>query len=159
MIRFIAALDNKMGIANDQGIPWQGRLPTDVAYFREKTLNSTVLMGYGWYVKRKHPLIGRRNLVAAPMTEKLKTGFEKITNAREFLVTTSEDIWVGGGNLFVSTLDLADELYLTRIDHDFHCTKFFPAYQNKFSRQYKSKTYYENGLSFRFEIWQRSQIT
>src|SRR5665213_4637256 len=107
MIRFIAALDSKNGLANDHGIPWQGRLPTDVAYFRIKTLYGNVMMGYGWYTEQKLPLPERRNLVATTKAEPLREGFELVQDAREFLKATNEDIWVGGGAaLFMSTLDL-----------------------------------------------------
>lgn len=156
MIRFIAAIDSKRGLANERGIPWQGKLPTDVAYFRSQTIHGNIMMGYGWYSEQQLPLPERRNLVATSKSELLRDGFEKVADAREFLKNTTEDIWVGGGAaLFVSTLDLADELYLTRIDHDFDCTKFFPAFENNFALQSRSKPQTENGLTFCFEIWQR----
>lgn len=156
MIRFIAALDKNMGLADDHGIPWLGRLPIDEKYFRDKTIGGTLLMGYGEYSKKRRPLVDRRNLVATTKTETLKDGFEKVSDARKFLITTNEDIWVSGGaNLFTSTLDLADELYLTRIDYDFNCTKFFPKYRDRFTLRLKSQLYNEGGLTFCFEVWSR----
>lgn len=154
MIRFIAAVDNKLGLADEHGIPWQGKLPTDVAYFRSKTINGVVMMGYGWYIEQKQPLPNRRNVVASSNTDPLRDGFESTHDAREFLRNAAEDIWVGGGaGLFASTLDQADELYLTRIDADFNCTKFFPAFEDKFSLFERSPDHQENGITFRFEIW------
>jgi dihydrofolate reductase len=156
MIRFIAALDKKMGIADDQGIPWLGLLPLDEKYFRDKTLGGTLLMGYGEYLKKKRPFSERRNLVATTRDIRLREGFEKISDARKFLSSTTEDIWVSGGaGLYTSTLDLADELYLTQIDYDFDCTKFFPDYQELFKLHFKSKSYLENEISYHFEIWRK----
>ena len=134
MIRFIAALDNKRGLANEHGIPWQGKTPTDVAHFREKTLNGNVMMGYGWYVEQKQPLPDRRNLVATPeLKEPLRPGFEHVPDATAFLKNAKEDVWVGGGAaLFASTIDLAHELHLTLLEADFNCTKFFPEYEQAF---------------------------
>ena len=158
MIRFIAALDNKMGMADGHGIPWQGKLPTDVAYFRSKTIHGIVMMGYGWYVEQKLPLPERRNLVATTNPEPLRPGFERVTDAHEFLKNTKEDIWVGGGaGLFASTLDLADELYLTKIEADFHCTKFFPAYEDAFELVSQTEPQVENGLTFQFTVYRRKK--
>lgn len=156
MIRFIAALDNKRGIANDHGIPWQGKIPTDVAYFRDKTTGSSVMMGAGWYKEQQLPLPNRRNLVATKDPEPLRGGFDKVTDAHSFLQSVNEDIWVGGGaGLFASTLDLADELYLTLIDADFDCTKFFPEYQNEFIRTDSNQPITENGITYTFTVWRR----
>lgn len=168
MIRFIAAIDNKMGLANEHGIPWQGKIPTDVAYFRDMTIGSTVMMGAGWYKEQQKPLINKRNIVATRNPEPLRPGFERAEDARKFLkkfkaVKTSQvdtvrgsDIWVGGGaGLFASTLDLADELYLTRIDADFDCTKFFPDFEDEFELKSSSDPITENGVTYHFETWSR----
>ena len=156
MIKFIAAIDNKRGLANEHGIPWQGKLPTDVAYFRQKTLHGNVMMGYGWYAEQKQPLPERRNLVAVPEPQTLRPGFEQVTDAREFLKNFNEDIWVGGGAmLFANTIDLADELYLTRLDVDFNCTKFFPEFEKDFQLVSKGEPQTENDIPFHFEIWKR----
>jgi dihydrofolate reductase len=156
MIRAIAAMDNKRGIADDHGIPWRGKLPTDVAHFREQTIHSAVLMGGGWYAEQQKPLPERRNLVATSDPAPLRPGFERVPDARVFLKTTKDDIWIGGGaGLFVSTLDLIDELDLTLIDKDFHCTKFFPEYAEDFEMVQEGPKQTENGITFRFTVWRR----
>ena len=156
MIRCIAAIDDKYGLANDHGIPWQGKIPTDVAYFRGKTTGSSVMMGYGWYVEQAQPLPNRKNLVATTNDEELRPGFEKVTDARKFLTETKDDVWVGGGaGLFASTIDLADELYLTRVGGDFSCTKFFPEFDKNFTLKSSSESHTENDINFRFEVWER----
>jgi dihydrofolate reductase len=158
MIRFIVAIDENRGLANEHGIPWQGKLPTDIRDFREKTMNSIVLMGYGTYVEFKTPLPKRHNVVASSKAEQLREGFELINNARRFLRDATEDIWViGGAGLFTQTLDMADELYITQLDGDFSCTKFFPAFKDRFGLKSHSQPITENGITFRFEIWQQKQ--
>ncbi len=158
MIRFIAALDVNQGIANEHGIPWQGRLPTDVKYFRDKTLNGTVMMGYGWYKEQQQPLPNRRNLVAIATNEVLRPGFETVHDAVAFLKDFKEDIWVGGGAaLFASTISLADELYITQLDRDFQSTKFFPEFKNEFELVSESSPVTENGISFTFQVWMRQK--
>ncbi len=156
MIRAIAALDSNQGIANDNGIPWQGKIPTDVNYFRKKTLNSAVMMGYGWYVEQKLPLPDRRNLVAIDFPEDLRPGFERVEDAREFLKNADFDVWVGGGaGLFSSTLDLIDELYITQLDTEFNCTKYFPEFRSDYVLKTESEPITESGITYRFQVWKR----
>ncbi|MDB5163870.1 MAG: dfrA [Candidatus Saccharibacteria bacterium] len=156
MIRFIAVMDSRKGIANERGIPWQGQVPSDTAYFRSMTLHGNLIMGAGWYKEQIKPLPDRRNLVATSSSETLRPGFEKVTDVRTFLQQAKEDIWVGGGAaLFASTLDLADELYLTKLDGDWHCTKFFPEYEQAFELVSQSESLTENGIVFKFTVYKR----
>lgn len=156
MIRFIAAIDEKRGLANDGGIPWQGKLPTDVAYFRSKTEGGNVVMGYGWYQEQEKPLPNRKNIVAYPDELELREGFVQVKDARKFLSETDEDVWVGGGAaLFDSVLDLADELYITQLEGDFNCTKFFPEFTDKFELVNETPKHTENNITFSFQVWKR----
>ncbi len=156
MIRFIAAIDSKRGIANEHGIPWQGKIPGDVAQFRAKTEGGAVMMGYGWYVEQQQPLPNRRNLVATTKPEQLRAGFELVADARKFLQEFDGDVWVGGGaGLFASTLDLADELYITQLQGEFGCTKFFPEFQGKFELKSESDPILENSITYTFQVWRR----
>ncbi len=154
MIRAIVAIDSKRGMANDKGIPWD--LPTDRAYYRKNTENGIILMGYGTYVEFSKPMHGRTNYVATSKDEQLREGFEAVTDARGFLQKAEEDVWViGGAGLFASTLDLIDELYVTQLEGDFGCTKFFPEYKDNYELASASEPKTENGITFRFEIWRR----
>jgi dihydrofolate reductase len=157
MIRFIAALDQKRGIANDHGIPWMGKIPSDVAYFRQKTEGSILVMGMGFYNELAKPLVNRRNVVLTSSEEPLRAGFEKVTDANQFLRENRDaDVWVGGGAaVFASTIAFADELYLTLLDGDFNCTKFFPEFEDNFEHVESSPDMHENGLTYRFTIWRR----
>lgn len=158
MIRFIAALDQKKGIADDHGIPWMGKIPGDVAYFRSKTKGFPLLMGMGFYSELSKPLKDRRNLVLTTQDIQLRPGFEKISDADKFLNNIKEDVWVGGGAaVFASTLKYADELYLTLIDGDFDCTKFFPDFEHDFIKVSDSPIMQEKGITYRFTIWKRKK--
>jgi dihydrofolate reductase len=154
MIRTIVAIDSKRGMATDHGIPWD--LPTDKQYDRDKTLHGNLLMGYGTYQVLDQPMPDRRNIVAVAGDETVRRGFERITDARAFLQNAQEDIWVwGGAGLIATTLDLIDELYITQIEGDFNCTKFFPEYKQEFVLASASEPVTENGTTYRFEVWKR----
>ncbi len=155
-IYFIAAIDAKRGIADEHGIPWQGKIPGDVAHFRDSTIHKSIMMGAGWYKEQIKPLPERINYVATSSNDELRPGFVKVPDAREFLINSDQEIWVGGGaGLFASTLDLADELDLTILDAKFSCTKFFPEYEDKFVKFYESTPMTENGITYRFTKWKK----
>lgn len=155
MINFLVIVDNKMGMANDQGIPWQ---PLDQDYFREKTTGTLMVMGYATYQEFAKPLPNRRNLVVVRPGTPLKPGFEPIEDVAAWQNQHANDnVWnIGGAKLFAKTLNQADRIYITRIDHDFNCTKFFPEFENDFTLTSKSPNQQKNGFTFRFEVWQRN---
>lgn len=155
MIRLIAAVDSKLGIANDQGVPWH--LSIDLKYFRNKTMGGNVLMGFNTYKSLKAPLAGRNNFVLTHAAD-VREGFIKVSRLKEFLYQSPRDIWViGGANVFDQTLQYANELYLTRLNKDFNCTKFFPEFESKFVRKSVSPVHFENGVHFVFEVWSKSK--
>ena len=157
MIRLIAAVDSQRGIATDSGIPW--KLPGDTAYFREKTASGLIVMGRATYDEFAAPLHGGENYVLSTTTTPLRTGFQAITGLQPLRAAhPDEDIWViGGATVYRETIGEADELLLTQVLKDFNCTKFFPPYEADFELQSRSADQNENGLTYRFETWQRRQ--
>jgi dihydrofolate reductase len=157
MIRVIAAIDGKRGLADEAGVPWLGRLPSDAAYYRDKIKGGLVLMGYPHYLEISRPYEGAENFVATRRTEALKPGFQPVSDARVFLSEhAAENVWsLAGEKLLADTFDLAEELYLTRLTGDFKCTKFFPVFTDQFDLVSRTPPATENGITFRFEIWRR----
>jgi dihydrofolate reductase len=154
MVRAIVAVDSNLGIANDNGIPWD--LPSDKAYFRSKTEGGTIIMGTGFYNELEEPLPNRQNIVASSDLQLVKPGFVLTHDARQFIQNFDGDIWVSGGAmLYESTLDLVEELYITRLKGDFSCTKFFPAFEDKFKLVSEERPKTENRITFTFQVWKR----
>jgi dihydrofolate reductase len=158
MINLIAAVDARLGLADEHGIPWQGKLPTDSRYFRDQTREGTILMGFRTYEEFVSPLHDRVNYVVARDGSPLREGFEPAGPVGRFLDDhAGETVWVlGGAVVYAATLADAGQLYITQIEADFRCTKFFPGFTDRFVLASESPTVTENGLSFRFQIWQRS---
>lgn len=157
MIRFIAAIDSKQGIADEHGIPWQGKIPGDVRYYHEKIASGgAILMGYGLYKELSKPFANKKNYVASNRDEELKEGFKLVRDARKFQAEAEDDVWnLGGAGLFASTIDQADELYITQLDQDFHCTKFFPDFKDDFRLVSESEPVTENSITYTFQVWRR----
>lgn len=158
VLRLIVAVDEKRGLADDHGIPWQGRVPADSAYFRDQTAVGTILMGFRTYDEFDQPLHGRENFVVSRAgSAPLRPGFVAVEDLESFVgERTAEPVWViGGAGLYAQTFPLADELFITRLEGDFGCTKFFPEFAPGFRLATASEPDSENGISYRFEIWRR----
>ncbi len=110
MIRSIAALDDCLGLATDNGIPWD--IPADVEHFRTSVASSDVLMGYATYVEFERPLPGGTNFVLARPGSALRDDFVAVDDLPQFFaVARTGDIWViGGAQLYALTLPFVEEL-------------------------------------------------
>ena len=156
MIRLIAAVDQKMGIAKDGSQPW--KLPSDEQYFQNQTLlhGGRVLMGRTTFAVIQKPLPRRQNFVLSHATEPIE-GATIVHDLQAFLVE-HPDVWViGGASVYQQTIELADELYITRIEADFDCDQFFPQIDPEiFQLKQRSEFHHENDLTFYYEIYARA---
>jgi dihydrofolate reductase len=154
MIRCIAALDDRSGITKDGQIPWQSAIPSDLRWFREHTWNQSVLMGRATFKTIGHPLARRTNYVASRHVDLSAYDVHVVPDAVQFIKNFRQDLWViGGADVYTQAIGLADELYLTRVQGDFGCTQFFPAFEKDFIRTFLSDPKTENSINFHFEIW------
>jgi len=155
MIKLIAAIDSHRGIANNQGIPWH--LPEDSTYFRQHIKNATVIMGRHVYEELTHPFNDAKNYVLSHQSLPLRQGFSLVHDLETFIREhADETVWVlGGAQLYEQTLAYADELYVTQIEKDFSCTKFFPKFKDSFTLMSESPQREQNKLLFSFQIWRK----
>jgi dihydrofolate reductase len=155
MIRLIAAMDSKRGIATASGIPW--KLPGDTAYFRQQTAQGLILMGRATYNEFAAPLHGRENFVLSTNPGPLRAGFGAGGNLDQLRAShPDEDIWViGGAAVYAATISQAQELLVTQVLGDFNCTKFFPNFTDAFRLTARGEEREDGGVSYRFETWQR----
>lgn len=150
MIRLVAAIDSKRGITKNGRTPW--KLRQELRYFKELTWGGTVLLGRKTYDYIGHPLRGRQNIVASRQTNLVLPGCTVVND----LDNLPEDVWVVGGELFTQIIDRSDLLYLTRLDADFACDRFFPDYEKQFKLMSCNDMQEENGIKFRYEVWRRA---
>lgn len=153
MIRLIAAIDQKQGIAKHGFQPWY--IPADEQYFREQTMlyGAVVLMGRATFEVIGHPIKNRRNIVLS--NQPLEVADVETAESLEVLNTLS-NVWIiGGASVFAQTIGKADELYLTHIDADFGCDQFFPDFRQHFRQVQSSAHQQENGFTFRYSVYKK----
>ena len=128
--QLIVAVDSKNGIAKNKVIPWH--IPDDLAFFREITQKSIVVMGRHTYFsipKRFRPLENRVNVVCTQNPELyygLEVSVDNLLFMRDFMEYESnihnQQIFIAGGsqiyNLYYPKCNI---IWLTRIKKDYEC--------------------------------------
>lgn len=128
MISIIVATDKKGAIGRNNDIPWH--LSDDLKRFKTITMGHTVIMGRNtWESLPFKPLKGRRNIVVSTSMPESDL-YESARNIEEAMKMTSseeEAFIIGGAKVYEQTLEYADNLIITVIDHIFEDTdRFFP---------------------------------
>ena len=78
MIRQMAGVDLREGIANDKRHPWKS--PGDAAYFESHTTTVLIVMGWATYNEFLSPLHGRDNHVLSSDQSRLRSGFQPLAH-------------------------------------------------------------------------------
>jgi dihydrofolate reductase len=130
MIRAILAHDEKWGVGRNGQLPWPHN-PKDLAWFKETTLNSTVVMGRKtWDSLPFKPLPGRHNIVVSKTMQhqlNIEVVRPDIYKSRTATIAAVENVWlIGGARLIVNSLDIIDELWLNNVGNDYDCDVFLP---------------------------------
>jgi len=158
MIRVIAAMDKKRGIAKHGSVPWH--LPEDMANFKQltKSHGGRMLVGTTTFMNalKRKPLEGRTTYVLTRKPQAVE-GVQLVHDLESWLKSMGgQDIWIiGGASIYKQIIDngLADELYLTHIDADFSCDQFFPDYQASFQLVSQTKPKEYHGLHYNFAVY------
>ncbi|WP_152398125.1 dihydrofolate reductase [Paenibacillus cellulositrophicus] len=124
---FIWAMGSNGVIGRDNKLPW--RLPRDMAFFKEKTMGKTVLMGRKtWESFGGKPLPGRDNVVLTRDPDYEAPGAQIIHTIEEAVALgkNKEIMVIGGAEIYYKLLPVADCLIVTRIDETFEGDTYFP---------------------------------
>ena len=128
-IAIIVALDEQNAIGRGGNLLCH--LPNDLKHFKQITTGHTVIMGRKTYESLpKGALPNRTNIVITSDHAENYPGCIVVRSVEEALAHCEEGekaFIIGGGKLYHASLHLADQLYLTRIDHTFtNADTFFP---------------------------------
>lgn len=127
MIKIIVACGRNDVIGFNNQMPWH--LPRDLKFFKEKTLNQTVIMGRKTYEsigkalpQRNNIILSRQNL-SVPNAEVIYSREEALIRAESF----QTDIFIiGGAEIYRQFLSLADVVFKTEIQAEFVGDAHFP---------------------------------
>lgn len=151
IVSLIAAVDSKNGIGLNGVMPW-GHIKEDMQFFRSTTTGYAVVMGRVTFESLGgKPLPNRKNIVISSNKNELSDKYDNLFYDDNFenaisklLLEKHNQIFIiGGESIYKRAMDYADKIYLTHINKDYNCDRFFPEVDSKlfFSRILKNFVY------------------
>ena len=153
-IILIAAVSKDKVIGKQGGIPW--KIKEDLSFFKEKTLNSPIIMGRTTYNSIGRPLPNRLNIVmtrSAKNTEGVTevTSVEKAIEAASKNKDSSKVYVIGGENIYKEFLPIAQKMIITEVDlYIKDGDTFFPEWNISEWEEQSRDQREENGIRFSF---------
>jgi len=159
-IILIAAVSKDKVIGRQGGIPW--KIKEDLNFFKEKTLNSPIIMGRATYESIGRPLPNRLNIVmtrSAKNTEGVTevTSVEKAIEAASINRDSSRVYIIGGQNIYKEFLPIAHRMIITEVDlYIKDGDTFFPEWNISEWKEQSRDQREENGTRFSFVEYTRN---
>lgn len=153
IISLVAAVDSKNGIGLNRKMPW-GHIKEDMEFFRGLTTGSTVIMGRVTFESLGNkPLPNRKNIVISS-TANVAYYFKydnlfyesSLENALLRLLNEEQIFIIGGESIYKKAIDYADRIFLTHIDKNYHCDRFFPNVNENIFRKEELKNFEYNSI-------------
>lgn len=152
MINGVVAIEKNKGIGYNNSMPWP-LLTEDMKWFKLLTTNNVIIMGSNTWksIGKKLPnriniVISRKNIVGADYT------FENLESAILYsnLEYIDKEIYIiGGQQLYDSSMKIIEKFYITEIEENYQCDKFFNMdYVNKFFYNDKTIATYNSPIKF-----------
>ena len=153
-IILIAAVSKNKVIGKQGGIPW--KIKEDLSFFKEKTLNSPIIMGRATYNSIGRPLPNRLNIVmtrSAKNTEGVieVTSVETAIEAASTNKNSSRVYVIGGENIYKEFIPIAHKMIITEVNlHIEDGDAFFPEWNISEWKEQSRDQREENGIEFSF---------
>lgn len=121
-IVLVAAVAENGVIGSDGDMPW--RLSSDLRRFKRLTMGHPVVMGRKTFASIGRPLPGRTNIVITRDPDFSQDGIHaapSLEDGLEVARRTANDtgassvMVIGGGQIYLATIDIADRLEITRV--------------------------------------------
>ena len=157
MLNLIVAKAKYNAIGKSGKIPWI--IPEELQYFKEKTINSVVIMGRKTYESIEKPLDQRINIIVSNtkvFSEKNCLTVKSLEDAISLAKSFNKEIFIiGGERLYKEAIDIVDRMYITEVFMDVkEADTFFPALdRTKFDVIYGKVL--ENGIKYRKDVYIR----
>lgn len=145
------ALNGEIGANNK--LLWN--IPEDMKYFKESTIGHVVLMGRKTVESLPKVLKNRITLQVTSQAGKLEDFLLKGVDL-SFMLKSDKIFIAGGGQLYNSTFDIADELWITQVEKSYPNTDTFYHIPENFElidEVYGDECGGLSGLSYSFQKW------
>ncbi len=134
IVSLIVAVAENNVIGKDNNLIW--RLPADMQFFKQTTLNHCVVSGrknYESIPKKFRPLPNRTNIVVTRQQDYIEEGAVVVHSLEEAIqyakkLGEEECFIIGGGQIYQQALQkgLIQQMYVTHVLEEFEGDTFFP---------------------------------
>lgn len=161
-INIIVAYSRNNIIGHQGHMPWN--IPSDLAYFKETTMGSPIIMGRVTWDSLGRPLPGRLNIVVSRNSDYNPQGAEAVTDFKSAVELAKkqapdQDIFIiGGAQIYAQALEekLVDRVYATEIHDTLEGDASFPELDATVWEELSRKPQpIDNNYDFDFVIYQR----
>lgn len=154
MVSIVVAYSKNRVIGYKGKIPW--KIKGEQLWFRELTLNHTVIMGRKTYESIGKPLENRLNIIVSSTLffdeENLKTA--RSLNEAISLANSEEIFIIGGQQLYEEAISIADTLYITEIDIEVEGDTYFPKFdESKYQKTLIKEV--DGEIRYRYKKYQK----
>lgn len=155
----VAVAENNV-IGKDNKLLWH--LPADLKFFKQTTLNHTMIMGRKTFDSIGKALPGRKTIV---VTRQKNFSIENVTvthsleAAFELCKHETETFIVGGAEIYKQAMPFVNKIYLTRVHQHFEGDTFFPEIDTtlfKLTGNQKFEPDEKNQIPFSVMVYERS---
>lgn len=131
-INLIVAHELNGGIGNKNQLPWK-MLKKDLVFFKEKTLNKTIVLGSNTFRSLPRILPQREHyILSSNKTLKIDNEKVKVFNDIKSLLLMAkkknkQELWIiGGGVIYREFMPIATDLYITEVQARLDVDVLFP---------------------------------
>lgn len=151
MIIIIAAIGKNNELGKDNKLLWH--LPSDLKFFKEKTLGKTIVMGKNTFESLPKVLPNRKSVVLSHIEMNLPSDvivFYDFKELLQYIETVKDDVYIiGGAQMYKQFLELSDMMYLTEVDYTCEADVFFPNFNKEEWDSTCLKEVEENNMKFK----------
>lgn len=161
VLSLLVAADENNVIGKDNKLPWH--LPNDLKYFKNLTWGMPILMGRKTFESIGKPLPGRTSIVITRNKDWGHEGVTVVHSVEEAIAAAKEQdikevFVIGGAEIFKTSFDRANRIYLTRIHHAFDGDVYFPDVSEgewHLVKNHLSRKDEKNSYDHTFQVWER----
>lgn len=154
----IAAIGKNNELGKENKLIWY--IPDDLKFFKEKTINHNIVMGYNTFISLPKLLEKRKHIVLTTKTIPFPNGVEVFHNKKsvlEYIKNLNDEVYIiGGASIYKEFINESDRMILTEIDDSFdEADVYFPKFnKNDWVEEEINRKEYNN-IKYRHVLYKR----
>ena len=128
-LSLIVAIGKNYEIGKDNKLLWH--LPNDLKFFKETTLNKTIIMGKNTFESLPKMLPNRKHIIVSYNKYNVEGAitFYNLEDVLDYIKNTDEECFIiGGMSIYKQLLPYAKYLYITKIEDAKEADAYFPTF-------------------------------